>query len=147
MPLLFLVAGLILVVTVIRGTVGDFASTLASDFSGGYLKWLAAILVIGGIGYVPTMREPSRYLLALVALVILLTNGTGFITKLVQQLENPGTATTAQPAGGNPNLPAIPIQSQAAAQQQASSGGGGSGGGSNPLGIAGTIAGIIGPFL
>lgn len=147
MPLLFLIAGLILIVTVVRGTTGDFASTLADDVTSGYLKWLAAILAIGLLGYIPALEKPSRYLLGLVALVILLTNGSGFIQMFVQQIENPGTATATTPAGGNANLPAIPVQT----------GGGGSAGAStgqqpssNPLGTAASIASTaakIVPFL
>lgn len=145
MPLLFLVAGLILIVTVVRGTTGDFASLLAQDVSSGYLKWLAAILAIGLLGYAAPLREPSRYLLALVALVIFLTNGAGFVSMFVQQIENPGTATTASPPGGNANLPAIPVQTTGSG----SGGGGGTSGGplasatSNPLGTFASLAPLL----
>lgn len=139
MPLLFLIVGLLLIVTAIRGTTGAFASRLWGDVSGSFLTWAAAILIIGGLGEIPTLKEPSRYLLALVVIVILLTKGKGFIPLFIQQIQNPGTATTAQPAGGNPALPSIPVQTQ-------SSGGGGGGGqggsassGSNPIGTAASL--------
>lgn len=126
MPLLFLVIGLILIVTVVRGTLGDFAANLKSDLTGGFLKWVAAIIVIGALGYAAPLKEPSRYLLALVALVIMLTNGTGFISKFAQQISNPGTSPAPAPAGGNANLPSIPVSSGSGSS---SSSGGGSGGG------------------
>lgn len=156
MPLLFLVAGLILIVTAIRGTTSSFASRLSGDVSSaGFLKWLAAILVIGALGYAPPLKEPSRYLLALVALVILLTNGAGFISQFVQQLENPGTATPPAPAGGNPNLPAIPVQTSGGVNAQPGSGNVGGGaipgaGAFNPGNIgslASTFASILPNFL
>lgn len=139
MPLLFLVAGLILIVTVVRGTTGQFYGALRDDISGGYLKWLAAILVIGILGYVKPLQEPSRYLLGLVALVILLTRGGGFISAFAQQISSPGTATPTAQAGGNPNLPAIPVQTQQSQQQQSGSSGS-SGGGFNPSSFAGAFA-------
>lgn len=132
-------------VTVIRGTVGDFASQLSQDVSGGYLKWLAAILVIGALGYVDTLKEPSRYLLGLVALVILLTNGAGFVSMFAQQIQNPGQATAATPAGGNANLPAIPIQSQGGGGGQSAGQQGGAG--STLGGIASAIGGQVGSSL
>lgn len=126
MPLFFLIIGLLLVVTAVRGTTGNFARRLADDVSGGYLKWLAAIVVVGLIGFVPGLKLPSRYLIALAALVVMLRSGSGFISKLAEQLSNPGTASATTQPGGNPNLPAIPIQTQGAAKPGATSGGTGS---------------------
>jgi hypothetical protein len=143
MPVLFLVAGLLLIVTAIRGTTGDFASRLQSDVSGGFLKWVAAIVVVGAIGYAPGLKEPSRYLLALVAIVILLSNGSGFISKFAQQIQNPGTATTAAPAGGNANLPAIPVQTQTQTSGTASSNNN-SAGSARALSALTSLAGLFG---
>lgn len=121
MPFLIVIVGLILIVSAIRGTTGDLATDLATDVSGGFLKWLAAVIAIGALGYVPGLKEPSRYLLALVALVILLTTGKGFLSQFVQQIENPPKAKSAQPAGGSSQLPAIPVSSSS---NSSSSGGG-----------------------
>jgi hypothetical protein len=144
MPVLFLIAGLILIVTAIRGTTGDFARRFAGDVSGGFLKWLAAIVVIGAMGYVPALKEPSRYLLGLVAVVIILTKGGGFISAFVEQIENPGTATTAAPAGGNANLPALPVQTSGG-----NSGGSGASSSSSPASAVSSLSTLatIGSFF
>lgn len=109
MPLLFLIIGLVLIDTVVHGTTFALARQLSTDINGGFLKWLAAIVVIGALGYAEPLKEPSRYLLALVFLVIMLTQGTGFISMFIQQIENPGQQPTPQPAGGNANLPGVPV--------------------------------------
>lgn len=109
MPFLIIIVGLILIVTAVRGTTGDLASNLSQDISSGFVRWLAAIVVIGAIGYVPALERPSRYLLALVAIVIMLTSGKGFLDQFVQQIENPPQPKAAQPAGGSTQLPAFPI--------------------------------------
>lgn len=147
MPLFFLVVGLLLIVTVVRGTVGDFSHLLAEDVSGGFLKWLAAILVIGILGYAKPFQEPSRYLLGLVALVVLLTKGSGFVSMLGQQLSNPGQATPTQQAGGNPNLPGIPIQSSGGSSGPQSGQTGGLPGGISPSTVLQAAPFIASSFL
>lgn len=142
MPLFFLIAGLILIVTVVNGTTFALARQLKQDLTGGWVKWFAAVLLIGALGYVDALKTPSRYLLALVFLVIMITSGTGFISMFVQQVTNPGQAPAPQPAGGNPNLPAIPVQTQAAPAPGAQQGG--QGGGSNPIGAAVSTVSSIG---
>lgn len=130
MPIFFLVIGLLLIMTVVRGTTGQFAKRLGQDISGGYLKWLAAIIVIGVLGFVPSLKLPSRYLMGLVAIVILLKEGSGFISQLAKQISDPGTASSTTQPGGNANLPAIPVQTQSAPSQ----GGGASSTGSSVAG-------------
>lgn len=123
MPLLIVIVGLILIVSAIRGTTGDLATNLATDVTGGFVKWLAAIIAIGALGYVPVFKEPSRYLLALVAVVIFLTTGKGFLSQFVQQIENPPSPKQAQPAGGSSQLPAFPVSSGSGSSSGSSGGG------------------------
>lgn len=120
MPFLIVLVGLILIVTAIRGTTSDFASDLSQDISSGFVKWLAAIVVIGALGYVPAFKTPSRYLLGLVALVIFLTSGSGFLAKFVQQIESPPTPKQATPAGGSAQLPALPISNSSSSSSSGS---------------------------
>lgn len=138
MPLFFIVIGIILIVTVVNGTTFALARQLKDDLTSGYLKWFAAVMVIGLLGYIDALKTPSRYLMALIFLVVMLTTGSGFVEKLVQQLQNPGQAPTPQPAGGNPNLPPIPVQTQQSGGQQ-----GAAGGGNNPLSSAASTASSI----
>ena len=109
MPFLLLVAGIVLVVSGIRGSTGALAAQLKQDVSGQFLAWLAAIVVIGALGFVPQFERPSRLLLALVILVVMLKNGTGFFDQFTQQIQNIPAAAPIQPAGGNAQLPAVPV--------------------------------------
>lgn len=140
MPLLLLIVGLILIVTGIRGTTGSLAGHLKDDISAGFIKWLAAILVIGALGFIPQFQKPSRLLLALVVIVVMLKNGSGFIDQFVRQIEAAPQPSPAQPAGGNANLPAIPLQ----IGQAGSSGAGGAIGAAT--GVAKAASGIFGLF-
>lgn len=140
MPLLLVLIGAVLIVTAIRGTTASLATHLGADLTSGFVKWLAALVLIGGIGYVPALRTPARYLLALVIVVILLKDGTGLLQSFVTQLESAPTPTPAQPAGGNAQLPAIPID----VNILGGSGGSGSGtGGSGLLGDLGSLGDLL----
>lgn len=103
MVIALLIVGILLTTSGIRGTEGQLASQFASDMTGtdGFIVWLGALLVIGLIGFVPGLQRPSRYLLALIILVIVLRNG-GVFTNLVAAFAQ-ADATGAAPA---PPLPA-----------------------------------------
>ena len=73
MPLLLLALGALLLIVAVRNTQAGLASALADDVPG-FLKWAAAIVALGALGFVPGLEKPSRYLLALVFLVIVLKN-------------------------------------------------------------------------
>lgn len=124
-----------LLVTAIRGTTADLATHLGQDLSGQFLVWVLAIVLIGAIGYAPPLRQISRLLLALVAVVIVLKNGSGFISQFVQQIENAPKAAAPQPTGGSNQLPAIPVDSSSSSSSS-SSGGGSSGGGIGGTGLS-----------
>lgn len=154
MPLFFLVIGIILIVTVINGTTFALARQLKDDLTSGYMKWFAAVLLIGAAGYVDALKTPSRYLLALIFLVVMLTNGTGFISMFIQQIQNPGQAPAPQPPGGNANLPAIPVQtSGGGAGAPGGAGAGGAGGVGSTIGgaagtaVGGPMGGMVGSML
>lgn len=72
MPIALLIIGGILLITAFNNTMGQLATALESDVPG-YFKWIAAISAILGLGYVKGLQTPSRILLALVAVVIVVT--------------------------------------------------------------------------
>lgn len=74
MALALLLLGLVLVDVGYRGTYADLASQLASDMPG-FLPWLGAVVLIGALGYAPSLETFSNALLVLVILVLLLVNG------------------------------------------------------------------------
>lgn len=73
MPLILLLIAAIFIVSAFNNTQADLATALEQD-GPGYLKWAAALAAVGALGWIPGMRTPSRYLLALVLLVIFLRN-------------------------------------------------------------------------
>jgi hypothetical protein len=62
---------------------------LAADFSGSksFIYWIAALAAIGGLGYIPAFKTPSRALLVLMLVVLLLRNG-GFFSQLSSALSS-----------------------------------------------------------
>lgn len=111
MPVLFTVIGVVMLTAAIRDTIdGDkgLLSLLKADFQGknNFIYFIAAILLIGGIGYIPMMKNVSKYMLALVLVVIFLVNG-GVWDKLIQALNgvhttNVSTTKTNSPVVANP---------------------------------------------
>lgn len=99
MPFAFLLAGALLVTAGVRGTDQQFFDLVKGDFAGkpNFISWFVAILLIGALGYIEPIKPVSRSLLALVVIVLFLSNG-GFFQKFVAGVESP-----AQPNANNPN--------------------------------------------
>jgi hypothetical protein len=125
--------GLILMATALKNTQHELGDQLSIDLLGsdGFLAWAGAILALGFIGYLPGLRTTSRYLLALVAVVVVLRNGGLFA--------NAQAAFLAASASGP--APSIPAASSSSGGSGAAGSGGSGGGGSNVAGAVGSIAG------
>jgi len=80
MPYALILVGLVLTVAGVRDKQDVLFTQVRADFTGpnSYGVWVAAILAIGAVGYVPTLQPLSRVFLALVLVVLLLHNGTVF---------------------------------------------------------------------
>lgn len=121
-----LLVGLMLIASALKGTEKELAQQLQSDVLGtqGFIVWVLAIIGIGLVGYIPGLTKTSRYMLLLVAVVIVLKNGGLFqqAQLAIQQASQLGPAPSiAQPeVAGTSTAPA-------------SSGGGGGGGGSSDV--------------
>lgn len=110
MALFALIIGLILIVSAVRNSQADLFSALKSDVPP-FIIWGAAVLAIGAIGFVPGLKTVSRWLLALVLIVIIVNN----YQKLVSGFSNawktgaasapPGNKSSGQPAGANATNP------------------------------------------
>ncbi len=155
MPIALILIGAILIIVAFNNSMGQLATQLQSDVPGFFI-WAVAIAIILGLGYVPGLKTPSRWLLALVVLVIVLTQYrkiiSGFTTFAASggkttgaAAPDPATAFAASPtgplptgaevagnAGGGPTL--------GAGRASAGAGATGSGDGS----IVGTAGNIIG---
>jgi hypothetical protein len=108
MPIALVLIGLILIVVAFNNTMGELAKELEADIPGFFI-WILAIAVILGLGYVPGLKQPSRWLLGLVVLVVVLVNYQAILTGF-KNFQSTGSAATA--AG---TAPANPSTTEAAA--------------------------------
>lgn len=136
-----LIAGVLLIVSGVKGTEVKLGAQLQQDLLGGpndqsgFLAWLAALLIIGALGYIPALAKPSKYLLILLLVVILFANN-GFFGQLFTSI-----ATIQQP--NTKAEPATPLNSYGAGGSGGSgSGGSSSSGGGGILGALGSVGSI-----
>lgn len=80
MPYALLLIGAILLVAGIRNTYKDLWALIKGDFTAtdGFLTWVAAIAVVGGIGYIPRLKPLSVAFMTLLLLVLVISNGGVF---------------------------------------------------------------------
>ncbi len=101
MAFVFLIIGVVLVISGAKGTQSQLWTQLQLDFSPSaqksgqhsFLAWLIAILIIGAVGYIDELKELSRSFLVLVVVVLLLSNG-GFFKQLQSLEGSNGQQTT-----------------------------------------------------
>lgn len=113
MSAILLLIGAILAASAFRNTQGDLATALETDVPK-FFHWAAAIGAIGAIGWIPGMKPISRWLLALVLVVIVLNNYTQIFSGFT-------TAAAAAPA---PSQAAVTPDQQYAASVGAPGAGG-----------------------
>lgn len=111
MPFLFLIIGALLFIAAYQNTHGDLAKQLGVDVPP-YLTWALAIGAIGAIGWVPGFKTPSRWLLALVLVVIVMKNYQAMLSGFqgigsAQAAAPSPTPATAAAAGQVPTAPQI----------------------------------------
>lgn len=102
MAFALLTIGLVLLVSAVRNTQGDFFTLVKGDFTGpnNFVYWIAAIGVIGAVGYIPKLKPLSTAFLVLVVLVLVITRGNpngvggGLFEKLTAGLK---TTTASAP--------------------------------------------------
>lgn len=83
MPYALILIGAVLLMAGIRNTYGDLWNLVKGDFTSehGFITWVAAIAVVGGMGYIPKLRPLSIAFMTLLLLVLVLSNG-GVFSKL-----------------------------------------------------------------
>ena len=99
MPIVLILIGAMLIVSAWKNTFGTLTSALATDLPG-FAKWFLAVALVGGLGYVPGLRTPSRWLLGLVMLSLVLKNYTNIFAGLQNAASgaSPGAAATGSPS-------------------------------------------------
>lgn len=103
MPIALILIGVILLIAAVRNTQGTLFTLVKGDFTGknNFIFWLVAILVIGAIGNVKQLKGFSNAFLALVIIVILLSN-KGFFAQFQTALSTTtSTSTTTSNTAGN----------------------------------------------
>ncbi len=98
MPFLFLIAGVVMTVSAVRGTNQDLLTLLKGDFTGkgNFLYWTLSILLIGAVGYIPDLKPVSRAFLVLVVIVLFLQN-RGVFTQFTSAINSTQSQPLAQP--------------------------------------------------
>lgn len=109
MPVALIVVGLLLAVAGIKNNAATLGKTIGDDFTGAgsFWYWVAAVIIVGSVGYYSKAETVSRLFLVLIVLVFALTNG-GVYSKLVEALQNPqaapanSDAQSGDTSGGSP---------------------------------------------
>lgn len=130
LPAIFVI-GLVLISTGLKNTQHKLGEQLQRDLLGpnGFIAWAAAVIAIGCLGYIPGLRQSSRYLLLLLAVVMV--------------VRNPGIFANVQTAlvGASKLGPAPSVPSQSLPAPQAAAGATSSSGGKSKAG--GIIGGLV----
>lgn len=118
MPFVFVVIGLLFLVVAIRGTQAEMFALLKSEFVGtnSFVPWVAALLILGSLGYAKPIRPITDAMMGLIILVMILANKGGFFAAFNRQIDNPTAPSTPAPApstgnglsGWAPNQPTNP---------------------------------------
>lgn len=113
MPYVLLVIGAILFVSGVRGTNGKLWDLVKGDFTGShsFLIWIAAIAIVGGMGYIPKLKPLSIAFMTLLLIVLFLSNH-GVIKRLSDFVQNvPGPdPTNAMSEAISPLSPLQPLR-------------------------------------
>lgn len=116
--------GAMLVSSAVRGTTHELGQMVQGDLLGqdGFIAWIAAVAALGAIGFIPGLRDTSRYLVTLIMVVVIVRNG-GLFSNIETALQS------ASSAGPAPSVPTLQTSGDpAAAGSTGSSGSSGSSG-------------------
>lgn len=109
MPFALITVGVLIFVTAINNTWRQFGEQVYKDAlgtGGGFVYWAAGLVIVGLIGYVPSLKKPSDLFMILIILAMLLQN-KGFFTQLQSGLAAGAGGAAAAPAAnpiGSPNV-------------------------------------------
>lgn len=113
MPLVLILLAVIMMAVVLLNKQGNLGSALTQDVPG-FGKWFAAVALVGGIGYIPGLQVPSRWLLGLVLGVLFLANYRQALTGLTDIAS--GASASSSTLAGNPSPAALYVANPSAPQ-------------------------------
>lgn len=113
MPFVFILIGLVFLVTAVRGTQSAMFTLLKSEFVGtnSFVPWVSAILILGAVGYAKPIRPVADAMIGLVILAMVLANKGGFFTAFNQAIRNPvapAVDTSSTASLGTPGTAVMP---------------------------------------
>jgi len=99
MPFALIVAGIVLLVSGVRGTQGQLGTLLKGDFTGqdNFFYWFLSILLIGSLGYIEDLRPIANGFLALVIIVFIVhqsSDGGNLFQSFSNQVTQSGSTTS-----------------------------------------------------
>lgn len=82
MPIFLIIAGTYFLIAGLRDKGQELSDLLQGDFTGkgSFVPWTLAILIVGALGYIGTLKPISDSFMALLIIVLMLHNG-GFADK------------------------------------------------------------------
>lgn len=91
MPILFLIVGVLLIVVGVNNKIPELVELIKEDFSPSdgttsFPVYIVAIFVAGSLGYIQAMKPVANAFLALIIVVMLLSN-KGFFEKFTSALK------------------------------------------------------------
>lgn len=106
MPFVLILLGTTLFVAGIRNTQGVLLDLLKGDLTGpdSFLVWIAAIAVVGGLGYIPKLRPLSIAFMTLLLLVLVIKD-KGVFAQLASFVKNPMQTTVSGVVTNSANAP------------------------------------------
>lgn len=104
MPYALVAIGIVMIVTAIKNTYGALGTLLKGDFTGpkNFTYWIAAIGIVGMIGYYAPFRPLSRAFLILIVTAIVLKNG-GFASQFTNAIQAGPISPPAAPVASAPS--------------------------------------------
>ncbi len=99
MPYALVLFGLLLTIAGARNTQGDLFTLLKGDFTGNrsFIWWTISIIGIGSLGYIPATKKLANTFLALVFVVLILSN-KGVFAQFISAIKS---GPSAGPANDN----------------------------------------------
>ena len=134
MPFAILLIGAILIIVAFNNSYPALVNELETDIPG-YFKWAVAIAAILALGYIPGFKTPSRWLLGLVALVVVLTQWSNIQNGLTSFTSSGGAGTGVGAAQPNPSASYVAANAPAASGSSSA----GTGSGATSAGVAASV--------
>lgn len=116
MPFILIVVGVVLLITAINGTTFQLAGQLRQDIFGpkGFMLWFVAIMLVGAVGYIKTLKGLSDSFIILMLLVLVVSNRGVFarfneaVREISMQSQKVPTSSAPASATTNPTVGNVP---------------------------------------